>query len=324
MALLSIEQLTVVYRQDGLVVPAVDCVDLAVEPGEVLAVVGESGCGKTSLALAITNLIRPPGEIPHGRVVFQGQDLLALSPGALRDVRGRQVSYVFQDPATSLNPVLSIGEQLRETIRLHAIREDARADDYAVDLLSQVGIPSPRERLGAYPHELSGGMRQRVMIAMAIAPKPSLLIADEPTTALDVTVQVQILQLLQRLQQTLQLSLVLISHDLTVVERLCHRVAVMYAGRIVEAGPVAEVFQRPAHPYTMGLLGCRPVRLQGVVRLGAIEGRAPDLTRLPSGCAFHPRCPVAEPRCADAVPGLDPVGPKRVARCLKPFSKPGA
>jgi len=324
MPLLSIEDLSVVYRHNGTSIRAVDQVSLTVEKGEVLAVVGESGCGKTSLALAITRLIQPPGEIETGRVVFQGHDLLKAPPSALRGIRGRHISYVFQDPATALNPVLTVGAQLREVIQLHTERRGTQADAYAVELLSQVGIPSPSERLDAYPHELSGGMRQRAMIAMAIASRPSLLIADEPTTALDVTVQVEILRLLKTLQETLGLSVLLISHDLTVVERICHRIAVMYAGKLVELGPVEEVFSNPAHPYTMGLLACRPTRAGANVSLAIIPGHSPDLAHLPSGCPFHPRCPVAIAACADVFPSLDEVGRGRTARCLKPFSKPDA
>ena len=259
MPLLSIEELTVIYHQASApVVTAVDRVSLSIDAADVVAVVGESGCGKSSLALAVTKLIQPPGEITGGRVMFDGEDVLRASEETLRKVRGCGIGYVFQDPSTSLNPVLTIGWQLREAIELHTPHRGAAADVIAVGSLERVGIPSPRERLHAYPHELSGGQQQRVMLAMAIAAHPRLLIADEPTTALDVTVQVQILQLLRRLVQELRLSILLISHDLTVVERLATRLAVMDAGRIVEAGPTAEVLARPSHPMTKSLIAARP------------------------------------------------------------------
>ena len=257
MSLLSVEHLRVTYRHRGESVAAVQGVSFTVEPGEMLALVGESGCGKTSVALAITRLLDTPPASVDGRVLFEGTDLLKASEETLRDIRGGKIAYVFQDPATSLNPVLTIGEQLVEMIALHTPARGREAARMAADWLQRVGIPSPEERLAAYPHELSGGMQQRVMLAMAMAARPVLLIADEPTTALDVTTQVQILRLLRDLQRTLHLSLLLISHDLTVVERLAHRVGVMDAGRLVELGTVPQLFNQPAHSCTKALLRCR-------------------------------------------------------------------
>lgn len=285
MSLLLVEELTVVYRpfdsgprvrrwpfaQDrperakrvegrsdhAEPVTAVDRVSLAIEPGEIVGVVGESGCGKSTLALAITNLLPPQGTIQSGRVLFQGHELRMRDEEALRAIRGHRISYVFQDPATSLNPVLPVRQQLDEALPISFASREAR-EAHAVELLTRVGISSPQARLASYPHELSGGMQQRVMIAMAIASNPALLIADEPTTALDVTVQVQILQLLKALQARLNLAILLISHDLLVVERLCHRVAIMSAGRLVEHGPVRQVLEHPSHPATQQLLAARP------------------------------------------------------------------
>ena len=257
MPLLTVENLSVAYTGHGEPVQAVDSVSFTVEPGEVMALVGESGCGKTSVALAVTRLLPSPPAVVSGRVVLDGKNLMEASGEELRTSRGGTASYVFQDPATSLNPVLTIGGQLLEAVTLHtgARGEDARRD--AIGWLKRVGIPSPEQRLGAYPHEFSGGMQQRVCLAMALASKPLLLIADEPTTALDVTIQVQILRLLRDLQRVLRLSVLLISHDLTIVERIAHRVGVMSKGRLVEVGLVEQVLNRPAHPYTQELLRYR-------------------------------------------------------------------
>jgi peptide/nickel transport system ATP-binding protein len=255
-ALLTVEDLCVTYRHERKSVRAVDHVSLTIEPGEILALVGESGSGKSSVALALTRLL-PPAASVSGRLMMGGTDLLELSGEALRALRGGAISYVFQEPATSLNPVLTIGTQLVETVELHTEARGAEARRLAVEWLSRVGIPSAEERLGAYPHEWSGGMQQRAMIAMALAARPALLVADEPTTALDVTIQVQILRLLRDLQRTLNLSILLISHDLTVVERIAHRAGVMAAGRLVELGSVAQVLHQPGHPYTKELLRYR-------------------------------------------------------------------
>ena len=258
MPLLDVNGLTVSYEGHGERVVAVDDVSFSLEPGDIFALVGESGSGKSSLALAITRLLpSPPATISARAIRFQDADLLHAPQEVLRAIRGGKIAYVFQDPATSLNPVLTIGEQLREMVELHTDRRGRDADALAVDWLSRVGIPSAQARLRAYPHEFSGGMQQRVMLAMAMASQPALLVADEPTTALDVTIQLQILRLIRDLQRRSGLSLLLISHDLTVVERLAHRVAIMERGKIVEHGPVSQVMREPAHPYTKALLACR-------------------------------------------------------------------
>lgn len=257
MALLTVEDLSVIYAQRGAAVRAVDRVSFTIEPGEIVALVGESGSGKTSVALALTRLLPIPPAIVSGRIVLKDTSLLNAPGETLRSIRGGTIAYVFQDPATSLNPVLTIGEQLVEAIEFHTDARGREAKRLAVEWLARVGIASANERLGAYPHEFSGGMQQRVCIAMALASRPSLLIADEPTTALDVTIQVQILRLLRDLQRTLNLSVLLISHDLTVVERIAHRVGVMAAGRLVELGAVEQVLHRPAHPHTKELLRYR-------------------------------------------------------------------
>lgn len=266
MPLLDVNRLTVSYEGRGERVVAVDDASFSLEAGEILAVVGESGSGKSSLALAITRLLpSPPAKIQARAIRFEDADLLNASEGALRAIRGGKIAYVFQDPSTSLNPVLTIGEQLREMIELHSDRRGRQAEALAVEWLTRVGIPSAQARLEAYPHEFSGGMQQRVMLAMAMAAQPRLLVADEPTTALDVTVQVQILRLIRDLQRRFGLSLLLISHDLMVVERLAHRVLIMEQGRIVESGPVAQVLRQPTHPYTKTLLSAR---LTTVLRRG--------------------------------------------------------
>ncbi len=257
MALLTIDELTVEYQTDGARVRAVDRMNLTVEPGEVVALVGESGCGKTSAALALTRLLPGRSAVITGRVLFDGHNLLAMDPESLRAIRGGRIAYVFQDPATSLNPVMTIGTQLVEAIELHTDARGRNARAQAIEWLQHVGIPAGAERCSAYPHEFSGGMQQRVCLAMALAARPQVLVADEPTTALDVTVQVQILKLLRELQRELRLAVLLISHDLMVVERIAHRVGVMSQGRLVELGAVEQVLQRPAHPYTKQLLQYR-------------------------------------------------------------------
>ena len=259
MSLLIVQALSVTYQHEETSVRAVDGVSFVIEPGEILALVGESGSGKSSVALALTKLLPTPPARIAGRVVFEGQNLFEASEEALRAIRGGKISYVFQDPATSLNPVLTIGEQLVEAIELHTSVRGSTAKQLMIDWLHRVGIASAEERFSAYPHELSGGMQQRVMLAMAMATEPALLVADEPTTALDVTIQVQILRLLRDLQRTLHLSVLLISHDLMVVERIAHRVGVMSVGKLVELGPVAQVLHQPLHPYTKELLRYRSI-----------------------------------------------------------------
>ncbi len=316
--LLQVENLSVEFHTDEGVVRAVQEVSFSLYRGQTLALVGESGCGKTVTSLAVMGLVpQPPGRITGGRVLLEGTDLLRLSPGELQHVRGRRVAMVFQDPMTALNPFLTIGEQLTESMRYHLGLSARQARSRAGELLERVGIPGAGRRLGDYPHQFSGGMRQRVVIAMALACRPQLVIADEPTTALDVTIQAQILDLLRTLQQEEQLAVLLITHDLGVVADMSHHVAVMYAGRIVEQAPTEEIFARPRHPYTHGLLGSVP-RLDEATagRLTALPGEPPNLARLPSGCAFHPRCPFAEERCRRQRPEAEEVSPEHTRACF--------
>jgi peptide/nickel transport system ATP-binding protein len=292
----------------------VDTVSLCVRQGETLAIVGESGCGKTVLALSVLGLIPdPPGRVVAGEALYRGRDLLAMSEAELQTVRGRHIAMIFQEPMTSLNPVFRVGEQVAEGCRLHLGLSRTDAAERAVEMLAQVGIPNPRERARSYPHELSGGMRQRVMIAMALACGPDLVFADEPTTALDVTIQAQILDLLRALQREKGAGVALITHDLGVVAETASRVAVMYAGQVVEEADVAELYAHPAHPYAKGLLASVP-RL-GVKRvLAPIPGMVPGIFNLPEGCRFRPRCPRAFERCMDAPP-LFQAAPGHSARC---------
>ena len=283
---------------------AVEGVSFYLDRGELLGLVGESGCGKSITALSIMRLVAPPGKIVAGEILFEGRDLLKLSNAEMRSMRGNDVAMIFQDPMTSLNPVFTVGEQIAEALRLHRklSRKDARAA--AVEAMREVSIPDPELRVNDYPHQLSGGMRQRVMIAMALACDPKVLIADEPTTALDVTIQAQILELLNNLRRTRDLAVLLITHDLGVVAEVADRVAVMYTGKIVEESPVDELFARPKHPYTEGLLRSVPKLTAKDVarktRLQTIEGTVPRPTALPPGCHFEPRCPYRMPRCREA------------------------
>jgi oligopeptide/dipeptide ABC transporter ATP-binding protein len=303
--LLRIDDLRVRFKSGAGFVEAVNGVSYDIERGETLAVVGESGCGKSVTAMAILGLLpKPPASIDSGSIEFLGEDLLKASPERLRRVRGNQISMIFQEPMTSLNPVFSVGNQIGESLDLHRNLEPDEARAEARRLLELVGIPDPEARLDEYPHQLSGGMRQRVMIAMALACRPTLLIADEPTTALDVTVQAQILELLARLQQSLGMSILLITHDLGVVAETARRVVVMYAGAVVERAFTEDLFESPRHPYTAGLFLSLP-RLDGEVgALRPIEGTVPDALKLPSGCRFHPRCPLAMPVCREREPAL--------------------
>jgi peptide/nickel transport system ATP-binding protein len=326
-AVLSVRRLTTAFHTDRGTFSAVDDVSLEVNAGSTLAVVGESGCGKSVTALSIMRLVpSPPGEIKSGEIQFKGKNLLALGDEEMRKVRGDQVAMIFQEPMTSLNPVYTIGSQIVEAVRIHrkVSRKEARAR--AIEMLKLVGIPSPEERVDAYPHQLSGGMRQRVMIAMALSCDPSLLIADEPTTALDVTIQAQILDLLRRLQAELGMSILFITHDLGVVAEFANDVAVMYAGRVVEKAAVTEIFKRPLHPYTRGLLMSVPdmeaAREHGKPRrLPTIEGMVPDLVNLPTGCRFRERCalyaekPEGYERCESEEPLLREGSDHHAARC---------
>jgi oligopeptide/dipeptide ABC transporter ATP-binding protein len=305
--LLRIDDLRVRFRTGAGFVEAVNGVSYDIEKGETVAVVGESGCGKSVTAMAILGLLpKPPASIDGGRIEFAGEDLLKATPARLRRLRGNQISMIFQEPMTSLNPVFSVGNQIAESLELHRGLDGTGARAEAKRLLELVGIPEPETRLDEYPHQLSGGMRQRVMIAMALACRPTLLIADEPTTALDVTVQAQILELLARLQQSLGMSILLITHDLGVVAETARRVVVMYAGAVVERAFVEELFERPRHPYTAGLFLSLPQLEGDSETLRPIEGTVPDALRLPSGCRFHPRCPFAMPVCRERDPALTP------------------
>src|SRR4051795_11655617 len=319
MALLEVENLQTHFRTPDGVNRAVDGVSFQVREGETLAVVGESGCGKSVTANSILRLIpEPPGRIA-GAIRFQGRDLLKLDEAAMRDIRGNEISMIFQEPMTSLNPVLSIGRQLRETLQLHEGLERNAAEKRAVEMLALVGIAEPRRRVREYPHQLSGGMRQRVMIAMALACNPKLLIADEPTTALDVTIQAQILKLMLDLKHRVGAAIILITHDLGVVADIAERVMVMYAGRKVEEAPVAELFRSPRHPYTQGLLGAVPrlgSSLTGTARrLAEIPGQVPALRKPIVGCVFAGRCALATDLCRQYAPGLEEKGPRHVAAC---------
>ena len=318
--LLDVRDLHTEFRTGAGTVRAVDGISYAVEPGETVAIVGESGSGKSVGALSILRLIPdPPGRITRGEVRFLGRDLMQLSDGEMREVRGGDIGMVFQEPMTSLNPVLTIGRQITETLEQHRRSDRAAAHKRAIELLGLVGIADPARRLKQYPHQLSGGMRQRVMIAIAIACDPKLIIADEPTTALDVTIQAQILELMNGLTHRLNVALIIITHNLGVVARYAKRVNVMYAGRIVESGPAAAIYHRPRHPYTIALLRSVP-RLDRPrqARLDPVAGQPPDLTRLDQGCAFRPRCRFAVDACATMRPSLQPVGRAgQLSACLR-------
>ncbi len=309
--LLAVDDLRVHFDTEDGIVPAVDGVTFHIDRGETLAVVGESGSGKSVTSLAIMRLVAtPPGRFAGGSITFDGRDLLALDDAAIRRVRGKEISMIFQEPMTSLNPVRTIGHQIAEAIALHEHVSGRAARRKAVEMLELVGIPEPRRRANAYPHQCSGGMRQRVMIAMALACGPQLLIADEPTTALDVTIQAQILELMRRLQRDIGMSILFITHDLGVVAEVADRVVVMYAGRAVEEGPVNDIFAAPKMPYTLGLMNSIPRidrAAQRQSRLVPIRGNVPNPLRLPRGCAFAPRCRYVAPQCRTAVPPLETV-----------------
>ncbi|QPC45345.1 ABC transporter ATP-binding protein [Kaustia mangrovi] len=318
-ALLDIDGLVVEFATGAGVVRAVNDVSFDVERGEIVAVVGESGSGKSVTALAVLGLIdEPPGRVASGAIRFDGEDLLTLGKEGIRHIRGRRIAMVFQEPMTSLNPVLSIGRQMTEAMRLHLGVGAREARARAVELLGLVGISEPERRLKQYPHHLSGGMRQRVMIAMALSCKPELVIADEPTTALDVTIQAQILELMRDLCRRLGVALVIITHNLGIVARYADRVNVMYAGRVVEKGDARSLYRRPSHPYTVGLLNSVP-RLDRPrdAALDPIPGNPPDPVALPSGCAFRPRCAFATARCGESVPALRTMEAGHLAACFE-------
>jgi oligopeptide transport system ATP-binding protein len=316
--LLSIEDLAVEFKTEDGIVHAVDGVSYELYPGEVLGIVGESGSGKSVSTLALLGLIpMPPGRIVSGTATFKGRDLLRLKKKELRRVRGNEVAMIFQDPMTSLNPVLTVGRQLGEAIKTHYPDEkDSVVKKKVVDLLKLVGVPNPEQRYSQFPHEFSGGMRQRAMIAMGISNSPSLLIADEPTTALDVTIQAQVLEVLKRVQQETDAATILITHDLGIVAEMCQRVLVMYAGHIVESGTVEAIFRSPRHPYTIGLMNSLPKLSGDEEWLEPITGAPPSLIDLPPGCPFHPRCFLARERCRQEIPPLAPVeGSEHLSAC---------
>lgn len=314
MSLLEIKNLTIHYIAEGGDVKAVNDVSLSIDEGETLGLVGETGAGKTTTALGILNLIQsPPGKILSGEIIYKGKDLLKLSRGELLNIRGSQISMIFQDPMTALNPVHTIGDQIAEVIELHEGCGKKEAAEKAKDMLEKVGIS--RVRAGDYPHQLSGGMKQRVVIAIALACDPALLLADEPTTALDVTIQAQVLEMINQLKKEFNTAMLLITHDLGIVAETCDKVAVMYAGEIVEYGSLEDIFDRTAHPYTRGLFASIPRMDVDVEWLEPIKGLMPDPADLPQGCKFHPRCPYASDGCSQNDIPLREVSPGHMVRC---------
>ena len=314
MPLLEIKNLQLDFGAGADALRAVDGVSLTINAGETVCLVGESGCGKSVTALSIARLVpMPPARYPGGQILLNGRDVLQMDKTELRAIRGGVVSYIFQEPSASLNPVFRIGNQIKESLQLH--RPQVATDDEVIRLLKLVGIPAPESRIKDYPHQMSGGMQQRVMIAMALASEPKLLIADEPTTALDVTIQAQILELLQDLKARLGMSILLITHNLGIVGDIADRVAVMYAGQVVELAPALELLRRPLHPYTRALMNSVPKLGREQQRLEAIPGNVPQLGRFPAGCRFHPRCPKAQADCAQQAPELVEVEAGRWVRC---------
>lgn len=314
MSLLEIRNLQIDFGRDGQALRAVDGVSLSLEPGQTLCLVGESGSGKSVTALSIARLVAtPPAFYAGGEILLEGRDVLKMNAPQLRKIRGGTLSYVFQEPGASLNPVFRVGHQIKEALKLH--RPDFATDAEVIRLLKLVGIPAPESRYRNYPHEMSGGMQQRVMIAMALAPHPKLLVADEPTTALDVTVQAQIIELLSQLQEQLGMAILLITHNLGIVGDLADQVAVMYAGQIVENAPAAELLKRPLHPYTQALMNSVPTMHGEATRLTTIPGTVPHPGAFPSGCRFHPRCSRAQPSCSQSPPALLEVETQHRVRC---------
>ncbi len=311
--LLEVIRLQVEFPTRHGTLRALDDVSFSIAPGEILGVVGESGAGKSLTGAAIIGLLEPPGRIGAGEIRLDGRRIDNLPAADMRRLRGKQIGAIFQDPLTSLNPLYTIGQQLIETIQTHLPLTKAQARDRAIDLLRQTGIPAPEARIDQYPHQFSGGMRQRVVIALALAAEPRLIVADEPTTALDVSIQAQIIALLRRLAREHGTSVMLVTHDMGVIAETCDRVAVMYAGRIVEIGPVQQVIHHPAHPYTRGLMGSIPAMDEDRERLVQIDGSMPRLNAIPPGCAFHPRCGSALPHCSRERPELMEAGPTRAA-----------
>ena len=315
--LIEIKGLCTEFRLANGVLKAVRCLDLTLEAGETLALVGESGCGKSITAASIMRLVPPPGRIVSGSIIFKGRDLLKLGEDEMREIRGNRIAMVFQDPMTSLNPVFTVGYQVAEGLRIHRGLSRGQAEEETVGILEQVGLPAPRERLRDYPHQLSGGMRQRVMIAMALACRPELVIADEPTTALDVTIQAQILELLDRIKTETRMGLLLITHNLGIVAERAHRTAIMYAGQIVETAVTAELFKNPLHPYTRGLLASLPEFGTPGEKLATFAGCVPDLKSELTGCPFKERCPIGDDNCAGESIEMKEAGAGHTVRCLK-------
>jgi peptide/nickel transport system ATP-binding protein len=314
-ALLEIKNLKMDFGKNAAALRAIDGVSLSIAAGESVCLVGESGCGKTVTALSIGKLVpMPPAHYVGGEVLLDGRDVLKMSQHELQKIRGGVVSYIFQEPGAALNPVFRVGNQIKESLKLH--RPEKANDAEVIRLLKLVGIPAPESRIRNYPFEMSGGMQQRVMIAMALASEPKLLVADEPTTALDVTIQAQILDLLRELKQRLGMAILLITHNLGIVGDMADRVAVMYAGQIVELAPARELLRRPLHPYTRALMASVPKLSGGAERLSAIPGNVPRIGNFPPGCRFYPRCPSARPECEKTAPELVEVEPGRWARCL--------
>jgi peptide/nickel transport system ATP-binding protein len=311
--LLEVKDLVVEFPTRRGTLRALDHVSFTIAPGEILGVVGESGAGKSLTGAAIIGLLEPPGRIAGGEIRLRGERIDGLPTDAMRRIRGKRIGAIFQDPLTSLNPLFTVGQQLVETIRAHLPVGEAEARERAIRLLAETGIPAPATRFGQYPHQFSGGMRQRVVIALALAAEPELIVADEPTTALDVSIQAQIIALLKRLAREHGTAVMLVTHDMGVIAETCDRVAVLYAGRVAEIGPVAEVIHRPSHPYTRGLMGSIPAMDEDRDELLQIDGAMPRLNAMPAGCAFHPRCPAATERCTRERPELMAAGATRAA-----------
>ncbi len=315
-SLLEVQDLDVHFKTEEGIVSSVKGVSFSVKKGETLAIVGESGCGKSVTSLSVMRLISPPGRITGGKILFNGQNVLKLSRKEMRKLRGNEISMIFQEPMTSLNPVFTIGNQLGEIIRLHLRTDRKQTKAKVIEMMELVGIPNANKVINYFPHQLSGGMRQRVMIAIALSCNPQLLIADEPTTALDVTIQAQILEMMKRLTTEKETGVILITHDLGIVAEMADRVAVMYAGRIVEQAPVFELFSNPQHPYTIGLLQSIPKIEEQREELQSIQGVVPNPFDMPTGCTFHPRCPFANSACVDQSPNLTFINEEHSARCL--------
>lgn len=314
--LIEVRNLRTVFTNEGVAMPIIDGISFEIYRGEVLGVVGESGSGKSVTAKSILRLIpSPPGEITGGEILFEGRDILQMDLNSLREIRGNEIAMIFQEPMSSLNPVYTCGDQIMEAIMLHQKLDKKAARAKAIDMLRTVGIQMPEQRVDCYPHELSGGMRQRIMIAMALSCTPKLLIADEPTTALDPTIQAQILDLIRTLQKEMGMSVMYITHDLGVVAETCDRVMVMYAGAIVEEAAVADLFENAAHPYTQGLLKAVPRLNAKKERLYSIDGMVPHFAEMPAGCSFNPRCPYVREQCRQAKPALREIGPGHSVAC---------